>query len=334
MNVKVGIVLPTFYGGAYTENEPTLAKVTRFARDVERQGFDGLWVLEHLVVAPPIYRTTWLEPLTVLSAVSAVTTRVRLGTSILILPIRTPAILAKTIGTMDYLSEGRITLGVGVGWWDQEYEVCGIPKRERGRRTEENLEVLRTLFSEPSATYCGRTYRFKDITIEPRPIQKPRVPIWIGGGSAIGRAQAVYAPKTDRVLRRIVMYGDGWIARASIDPEQMARDWNTVLAYGKDLGRDPAEFTFAHFNYVCLTSEGDRSKEAARARFSKISSLPFEEIATQYMVGTKQEVLARLDRLVDIGVRYFILCPTGFDYELLDFLADQVLARYPRGANR
>jgi len=136
MPVQIGIVLPTFYGGAYEDNNPTMARLTEFGQRVEDMGFHGLWVIDHLVVAPPIYRTAWLEPLTVLSSMIAVTKRVTVGTSILVTPIRTPAILAKTLNTMDYLSNGRVILGSGVGWWDQEFEVCGFPKKERGERTE------------------------------------------------------------------------------------------------------------------------------------------------------------------------------------------------------
>jgi alkanesulfonate monooxygenase len=330
MAVKIGIVLPTFYGGAYSDHEPSLARLIQFGREVERLGFDGLWVIEHLVVAPPVYQTAWLEPLTVLSAMAAVTTRVRLGTSILVLPIRTPAILAKTAGTLDYISGGRVTLGMGVGWWDQEFEVCGIPKKARGRRMEEHLEVLHTLFAGPNATYQGPTYAFRNVTIEPRPIQKPRIPIWIAGGSAAGQAHTVYAPKTEHVLRRIAKYGDGWISRAVTSVELMAKDWAEMLGYAKEFGREASEFTFAHINFVFLTSERDTSKDEARQRFSKISSLPFQDIVAEYMVGTKAEVLDRLDRLVDIGVRYFILWPTGFDYPLLEFLANVVLPRYAR----
>lgn len=328
MAVRVGVVLPTFYGGSYADNDPALGKLVEFGQCAEREGFDGLWVLEHLVVAPPIYRTTWLEPLSVLSALSAVTSRVRLGTSILILPLRNPAILAKTVGTMDYLSGGRITLGVGVGWWDQEYEVCGVPKAERGRRMDENLDLLRTLFGSRPATYAGPTYQFKDISIEPLPVQQPRIPIWLGGGSAIGTAQRVYTPQTDRVLRRVAKYGDGWISRASISGELMVRDWRRILEYGEQFGRGASEFTFAHFNYVFLNSGSDLSEREAAKRFSKLSNLPFEEVRSQYLVGTRSQVLARLDRLVELGVQYFILAPTGFDYGIVDFLAEEVLGRF------
>jgi len=328
--VKFGIVLPTFHGGAYLDNNPTMARLIEFAQRSEALGFDGLWVIDHLVVAPPIYQTAWLEPLSVLSAMASVTSRIRLGTSILVLPIRTPAILAKTLGTMDYLSGGRMTLGVGVGWWDQEFEVCGVPKRERGRRTEEYLEILDALWRGPNATYHGPACSFRDVTMSPLPVQRPRLPIWVAGGSATGHAQTVYSPQTERVLRRIAKYGDGWIARAVTSPELMAQDWKALMSFAGEVGREPSEFTFAHINFVFLTAERDRAKEEARQRFAKISSLPFEDIKAEYLVGTRAEVLERLDRLVEVGVRYFILWPTGFDYPLLDFLAEHVVPRYTR----
>jgi len=294
-------------------------------------GFDGLWVIDHLVVAPPIYRTAWLEPLSVLSAMAAVTKRVTLGTSILVTPIRTPSILAKTLGTMDYLSSGRMILGAGVGWWDQEFEVSGVPKKERGERTEETIEIVNKLLSGPDISHAGKYWSFKNITMRPTPVQK-KIPVWFAGGSAAGHANTVYQPQTERILRRIARQGDGWISRAVTTPELMKRDWADLMQYVKDEGRDPSEITFAHINFVFLTSESDKEKEEGRKRFSKISNMPFEDIKADYMVGTKNEVLARLDNLVDLGVRYFVLWPTGFDYPLLEWLKDQVLPRYGKVA--
>ena len=327
MPVKLGIVLPTFYGGAYEDNDPTLPRLTEFAQRVEAMGFDGLWVIDHLVVAPPIYRTAWLEPLTVLSAVAAVTERVKIGTSILVTPIRTPSILAKTLGTMDYLSNGRVIFGAGVGWWDQEFEVSGVPKSERGARTEETVEIVNKLLSGPNIGYEGAFWQFKDITIEPLPVQ-PKIPVWFAGGSAAGHADTVYSPQVERVLRRIARIGDGWISRAVTNRELMKQDWEHLTQYAKEYGRDPKDITFAHLNIVFLSSEDDTEKKEARERLSKISNMPFEDVEADYMIGTKAETLARLDELVDIGVRYFVLWPTGFDYELLEWLESTVLRRY------
>ena len=331
MAVKFGIVLPTFYGGAYEDNEPTLARLAEFAQKVEAMGFDGLWVIDHLVVAPPIYRTAWLEPLTVLSAMAAVTKRVTLGTSILVTPIRTPSILAKTLGTMDYLSNGRMILGAGLGWWEQEFEVSGVPKKERGERTEETIEIVNKLLSGPDISHSGKFWSFKNITMRPTPLQK-KIPVWFAGGSAAGHANTVYQPQTERILRRIARQGDGWISRAVTNPELMKKDWADLMRYAREEGRDPSEITFAHINFVFLTPETDKEKEEGRKRFSKISNMPFEDIKADYMVGTKSEILARLDNLVALGVRYFVLWPTGFDYPLLEWLKDQVLTRYTKVA--
>ncbi len=327
MPVRLGIILPTFYGGAYADNDPTLPRLTAFARRVEAMGFDGLWVIDHLVVAPPIYRTAWLEPLTVLSAVAAVTERVKIGTSILVTPIRTPSILAKTLGTMDYLSNGRVIFGAGVGWWDQEFEVSGVPKSERGARTEETVEIVNKLLSGPNVSHDGKFWRFEDVTVEPVPVQ-PKIPVWFAGGSAAGHADTVYSPQVERVLRRIARIGDGWISRAVTSPELMKKDWENLARYAAEYGRDPKDITFAHINIVFLSPEDDTGRTAARERLSKISSMPFEDVEADYMIGTRAETLARLDALVDIGVRYFVLWPTGFDYELLEWLESTVLRRY------
>ncbi|MBX3513373.1 MAG: LLM class flavin-dependent oxidoreductase [Xanthobacteraceae bacterium] len=329
MPVQVGIVLPTFYGGAYEDNNPSMARLTEFGQRVEDMGFHGLWVIDHLVVAPPIYRTAWLEPLTVLSSMIAVTKRVTVGTSILVTPIRTPAILAKTLNTMDYLSNGRVILGSGVGWWEQEFEVCGIPKKERGERTEETVDILHKLGSGASINHEGKYWQFKDVTMTPRPVQK-RIPVWYAGGSAAGHANDVYTPQVERVMRRIARQGDGWLSRAVTNPELMKKDWAMIQQYSKEYGRDPKEITFAHLNLVCLTPDNDTNKEEGYKRMAKISNMPKEDVLADYMVGTKAEILKRLDNLVELGVRYFVLWPTGFDYELLTWLKETVLHRYEK----
>jgi probable F420-dependent oxidoreductase len=331
MPVKIGIVLPTFYGGAYADNQPTMPRLTEFAQKAEAMGFDGLWVIDHLVVAPPIYRTAWLEPLSVLAAVGAVTKRVKLGTSILVTPIRTPSILAKTFATMDYLTDGRMILGSGVGWWDQEFEVSGVPKKERGERTEETVDIFHKLMSGSNINHDGKYWQFKDITMEPRPIQ-PKIPVWYAGGSAAGHADNVYTPQVEKVMRRIARQGDGWLSRAVTNPELMKKDWKMVQQYAKEYGRDPKEITFAHLNLVCLTADSDTNKEEGYKRMAKISNMPKEDVLADYMVGPKAEILARIDNLVELGVRYFVLWPTGFDYALLDWLKETVLHRYEKVA--
>ncbi|NUU26079.1 MAG: TIGR03619 family F420-dependent LLM class oxidoreductase, partial [Streptomycetaceae bacterium] len=150
----------------------------------------------------------WLEPLTVLTAVSSVTSRIRLGTNILQAALRRPAVLAKTASTLDVLSRGRLDLGVGVGWQREEYEAAGLPFEGRGRLLDQTLEVLQTLWRERTASYDGDGLRFANIHQMPKPLQSGGVPIWVSG--TVNR----------NVARRLARFGSGWIpwGPAAADP--------------------------------------------------------------------------------------------------------------------
>jgi probable F420-dependent oxidoreductase len=141
----------------------------------------------------------WLEPLTTLSVIAGTTSRVRLGTNILLAALRRPAVLAKTAATLDVLSGGRLDLGVGVGWQREEYEAAGLHFQDRGRLLEHSLEVCTTLWREPRAAYSSPELRFDAIHMMPKPLQPGGVPIWVSG------------TVNGRVARRIARFGSGWI---------------------------------------------------------------------------------------------------------------------------
>src|SRR6185503_18332800 len=142
---------------------------------------------------------SWLEPVTVLTAIAATTTRIRLGTAILLAALRRPAVLAKQLATLDVLSQGRVDLGVGVGWKREEYEAAGLSFEGRGRLLDHSLEVCRTLWSEEVASINSEELSFKRIHMMPKPVQPGGVPIWCSGTVNL------------RVARRLARFGSGWI---------------------------------------------------------------------------------------------------------------------------
>lgn len=195
-----------------------VAQLLDVAVAADRAGIDRLLVSDHVVFGetlqdygrPELGGTAggrqptgpdgnWLEPLTVLSAVAARTDRVRLGTNILLAALRRPAVLAKTISTLDVISGGRFDLGVGIGWQRAEYEAAGLQFDERGDLLDHTLAVLLTLWNERVATFDDRRLGFSGIHQMPKPLRPGGVPIWIGG--SVNR----------RVARRIARFGDGWI---------------------------------------------------------------------------------------------------------------------------
>ena len=188
--MRFGIGLPQ-YGPATAEG------LTTAARQAEDLGFADVWVADHIAVpvGAPYPPSFLLEAMATLSFVAAVTTRVGLGTSVLVLPLRQPVIIAKQLATVDVLSGGRLTLGVGAGWLVEEFDACNVEYRKRGDLMDEALGVLRACWASAPASFSGPTVSFTAMKVQPLPGR--HIPMWIGGVS-------------ERALRRAVEHGDGW----------------------------------------------------------------------------------------------------------------------------
>src|SRR5262245_61230489 len=210
--MEIGCHLPT--QGPVATREALLA----FAREAERRDVASLWVSDHVVFP----RTTtgsypggrfphppdkaYLEPVVVLAAAAVATTRPRLGSSVFILGHRHPVVMAKMLTSIDALSNGRLIVGVGVGWWKEELEILGVPYQARGRKADEILKALKVLCADARPARDGRFFRFRDIGFGPKPVQKPPPPIWVGGDSP-------------GAFRRVVALGDGWHATSKTPAE-------------------------------------------------------------------------------------------------------------------
>ena len=212
------------------------AGVLRLARAIEQIGFDQLDMFDHVAMGFPTAdreapmfapETPLLEALTTLSHIAAVTERIGLGTEVLILPQRQPVLVAKQVSTLDTLSGGRVRLGLGIGWQASEYEALQENFRNRGRRMDEAIEVLRTYWSDARVDYQGAFYSSKAMSMEPKPPQGADLPIWIGGVS-------------DQALKRVARYGQGWMALAIFDPKFAAQCKAKIAAQAEAAGRDPA----------------------------------------------------------------------------------------------
>ena len=223
--MDIGCHLPT--QGPLATREALL----RFCQEAERRNVPSLWVSDHVVFPraksgdypggrfPHAPDTPYLEPVAVLAAAAMATERARLGSSVFILGHRHPVVMAKMLTTIDALSNGRLICGVGVGWWEEELTVLGVPFKQRGRHADEILKVFKTLWTSDHPTFEGEFFRVGDVGFQPKPVQKPHPPIWVGGNSP-------------GAFRRVVTYGDGWHAtylqpdqlRASLDKLRAAAD--------------------------------------------------------------------------------------------------------------
>jgi alkanesulfonate monooxygenase len=304
---RFGVFLPSFVWPG--DGRDRARGVLDFAREVERLGFDSIFITDHVVAAKHFYDVSWLDSLTTLTFVAAVTERVRLGTSILILPLRNPVVLAKQIATLEYLSGERYIIGGGVGWFGPEFEAVGTHKSERGRRSDEVLDVLRGLLTQERFTFVGDFYRFEDVTIDPRPSRMP--PVWIGGGSQLANPKSPEAPTfAESVMARIAR-SDGWIPRPTSPPDQIATDWADLQVYLREHGRDPSEIAVVHENFLHFVDSADRRRvlRDQHAAYRRVMSEARGEayLESVYLFGTPDEIVAKLQARVDAGIRYFIL---------------------------
>lgn len=304
---RFGVFLPSYIWEG--DDATRVQGLLDFAREVERLGFDSIFITDHVIAAKHFYDVSWLDPLTTLTFVAAVTKRVRLGTSILILPLRHPVILAKQIATLEYLSQDRYILGAGVGWFEPEFEAVGTHKRERGRRSDEALDIVSALLTREKVSYDGEFYSIRDVTIDPRP---PRMPlVWIGGGSQLASDKSPEPPRFAETVMARVARSDGWIPRPTSPPEQIASDWIDLSRYLRDHGRDPAGISVVHENFLHYVRSDDRERvlRIQHEAYGRVMSEARGDayLESVYLFGTPDDIISKLQARVDAGVGYFVL---------------------------
>jgi probable F420-dependent oxidoreductase len=228
--MKLSVEFPSV---AYREGP---AGVVRLARAIEQIGYDHIDIFDHVVMGYPVdgrppgpYTPTMpiVEALMGLAYMAAVTSRVTLGTEVLVLPQREPTLVAKQVSTLDTLSGGRVRLGIGVGWQESEYEAMGADFHTRGARMDEAIALMRAYWGDPQVEYSGKHYRVHAMAMEPKPPQGGRLPIWIGGYS-------------EAAFRRVGRLGDGWLASRVSDAEDARRALESIRRHAEAAGRDPA----------------------------------------------------------------------------------------------
>ena len=322
--MRYGLRLPSFALGAGTAS---LAEMGAYLRRAEDLGFDSAMLIDHLLVAPPAYRTTWLDPVTLLAALSGVTRTIRLETLVLVLPLRDPVAFAKQWATLDLLSGGRTILGVGVGWKEEEFAAHRIPHRERGRRMNEMLEAITALWAGDDVSYAGDFYAFERLTIEPKPVQRPHPPIWIGGGTQ--PSERIYAQRVDTVvpvLRRIARYAATWVPHSSATAEMVTGDWEAIRGFMTEFGRDPDSMGRVYSNFVHILKPGEKPESAA-AKFRVYSGMDLDYWQSFYLLGEAEAVAERIRGKLEAlgGVDDLILNPLDWEPATLDLLVERVL---------
>jgi probable F420-dependent oxidoreductase len=269
--------------------------ITTLAQRADALGYDSVFVTDRMLI--PVASTAaypysptgafplgpdepWLEALRAVRYLATVTRRIRVGTSVLVIPYRNPVFTARALATADYLSGGRVILGAGIGWWRQEFEALGVPFEDRAARTVEALTLMREIWTKPRVTFEGRYWQVREAgSVRPHPGEPTHIPIWIGGHS-------------DAALRRVVDVADGWHPLGlrppvALHPDELGARARRLGDLAATAGRDPADIVIA-FKAPFAFREG-----AGRDRVP--------------LTGSPAQIVEDLQAYVAVGVRHFVL---------------------------
>ncbi|MFI5319238.1 MAG: LLM class flavin-dependent oxidoreductase [Myxococcota bacterium] len=283
---------PTFsYGVITTASDVEHARQT--AERAEAQGWDSLWVGDHVAFTVPIY-----DPLIQLAMLGAFSKKLRLGTSVYLLPLRHPVPVAKQVATLDRMLGGRLEFGVGVGGeFANEYAACGVPLAERGARLGEGIELLRRLWSGESVTHEGHFYPVKDVRMLPPPAQR-ELPIYCGG-------------RSDAALARTGRLADGWISYV-VTAEQYRAGLAKIAAAAAGAQRSLARFHTGHLLFTLVRNSYEDALDGATEHLSRRYAMDFRKAAQRYAaLGKPADVAARVAELQRAGVRSIIVDVVG-----------------------
>jgi probable F420-dependent oxidoreductase len=277
--------------GQLTDGLPDPGHFRAVAELAESLGFDSIWAGEHLSFHNPI-----LDLGVALTTFATCTRRIGLGAGVVLLPLRHPSLVAKQAASIDYLSGGRLVLGIGVGGeGEKDFEAAGVPLSERGSRADEGIQALRALFGPPPASFTGRHYRFEEIEIAPRAAQPDGPPIVVGGSSPAAQ-------------RRAGRLGDGWLPYM-LSARRYRDGLAAVHEHAEGAERDPGALIAGAVLFALVGDDGDRAREAARAHLSERYGMRFEphHVARLCVVGTPTECQERLGEYIDAGARHLCL---------------------------
>ena len=285
-------------------------------RRVEALGFESVWTGDHVSFHGPIH-----ESLTLLATYVPITSSIKLGTAVYLLALRAPAIAAKATATLDALSGGRLIFGVGVGGENpREFELCGVPHQERGARVTEAIDVVRTLWRDTPASFKGRFTRFENVSIDPKPVQQPGPPIWIGG-------------RSDAALTRAGRQGDGWMSYV-VQPERYAQSVEKIRTAAAAAGRPLEPFAFAHLAFITVGRDWESAKRVWAEHLSRRYAQDFEPLARKYgIIGTPEQCVEQLQRFEAAGCNYVVFNVIGASEDeagQLERIASDILPRLTR----
>jgi probable F420-dependent oxidoreductase len=257
------------------------------------------------------------DPLLSLAAAAAITRRVRLGTSVLLATLRPPALLAKMVATLDQISAGRVTLGIGVGSRADDFAAAEVPFEHRGGRAEELVRLLDLTWGGQPVKHAGKAYNLDVGPIGPRPVQQPRPPIWFGGSA-------------DSALRRVGRIADGYIGSSSGGPDGFRTNWEKVRRAAEESGRDPATLTPAALVWACVDDDRANALALTERYFAHYYPGGRRVTTGADLTGPADECVRGANGYFQAGVQHLIVGIVTADPRYLDRFCEQVLPRLER----
>ena len=277
--------------------------VVNFAKKCEAMGLHSVWTIDRIAYDN-------LEPLTILAAAAAATQKIRLGTSVLLPALRHPALLAKIVATLDFISNGRIILGVGYGSRESDFSAVEVPFPGRGSRAVECIQLMKRLWTEANVTHKGRFFNVQNLTLGPRPVQS-RIPIWSGGSTEIA-------------LKRAGTWADGFICGSSAIPE-FSTTWERVAHYARAAGRDPNEIEKAGLTFKAIDEDNTRAVKTLEEYVMRYYGRIRADVASTSLVGPATAVAERIKAFLSRGLDTLVIGTADPDPKQLDLFAEKVL---------
>jgi alkanesulfonate monooxygenase len=293
---------------------PNACALVDYGVRMEELGFDSLWVWDHILLGVDPHFPI-IESLTLLTAIAARTKRIKLGTGILVLPLRNPVVLAKQLGSMDLLSGGRLIMGMASGWYKREFDAVGVPFEKRGKIMDENLEILTRFWTEDMVKGDYTYHKIPAGVMFPKPLQKPRPPILIGG-------------YVDKVLQRAAVSGDGWLTYF-YRPESFAKSWAKIRNFAVEGGKDPDTLLNAAQLPICVGP----SRAAVDSKMMEWLGKEWDYASwsdstkDSAIMGTVDECVAQLKEHLDAGVQKLIFVPYKYEMDQIETIANEIIPR-------
>jgi probable F420-dependent oxidoreductase len=293
--LKFGLLLPV--EGSVTSGRPDLNLVERVSVKAEEVGFTSLWAGDRVLFTPRFEATT------LLSYLAAKTAKVRLGTAVILLPLRNPVLLAHSMASLDIISHGRLVVGAGIGAQRvaKEYEVANVPFQDRAKIFEETIKLIKSLWSSNSVNFDGSHFRIKDLSLPIKPIQKPGPPLLLAGVSS-------------KSLRRVALLGDGWIP-TEIKPNDYSEYWHRIAELALKFNRNPSDLKRAFYFTTNFDEDEDRARREGKLFLDTYYSIDVGSIDKFGLFGTESRLVDRLQEYSNAGVDEIIVRFASFDME-------------------